>query len=298
MKQPDWSQIFAEKIISTHHEGGGKTNDVWQIKTEQGIYIVKIPRISPHPKKGFAYGLYTLFRLDEYRDVIYQCELAEFIDHHSPLAVPRVVRIDTSREKIPKPYVIHEQISGEPVNFKQGLDTRQLVKDLGDHLGSLDQANFAYWGNFQGDPKLAWKDWPHQFIQAMKKMAARRFPGDDAITYAIREAEERTHYIADPDRGSLIMLDLKGGQFLQQDGRLKALVDIGSHVIGPRELGWVTLEYVIRPEDADALMSGYTRHLSVPEIGTVRQIYRLLEFLMFTEVGSFSDWMNQPEIFN
>jgi hypothetical protein len=114
---------------------------------------------------------------------------------------------------------------------------------------------------------------------------------------AISEAQEKINQMPILPSFCLIMLDLHGEQFLVEEGRLKALVDIESHVIGPRELAWVSLEYAMKPEDASEFLAGYEKHLPAPRLGEVRETYRLLTFLMFTEVGSFSSWMEQPAIF-
>jgi Ser/Thr protein kinase RdoA (MazF antagonist) len=235
--------------------------------------------------------------LDVYRDIKHQESLAEFIASNSPLAIPRIVRIDTSRELIPKPYVIYERLHGKPADFQENGDTSQLLHDLGDHLGRMDLASFDYWGCYPEAPRLEQKEWPSRLVMTLKKMAEHRYPGNDEVQNAVLGAEEKIGQLPVPSCFTLVMLDLHGEQFLTQDGKLKALVDIESHVIGPRELAWIALEQAMKPEDAPAFITGYQQHLPAPRLGDVRQIYRLLNFLTFTQVGSFSDWMAQPAFF-
>jgi len=297
-RQPDWKKIFDDRILFSKREGGGKTNVVWHVRTEQGDYIVKITRTSPHPKTGFWFGMEALFGLDVYRDMKHHQELADFISRHSPLSVPRIVRIDTSRELCPRPYVIYERLSGEPADFKEGPDTKQVMMDLGDHLGSMDKESFPYWGSYPESPRRDPKEWPSRLVQALWKISEARYPGNAEMQTAVEEAEEKINRLPIPSAFQMIMLDLHGEQFLTEDGRLKALVDIESHVIGPRELAWVALEYAMKPEDAPAFLEGYQQHLPAPRIGDVREIYRLLNFLMFTEVGSYESWMEQAAFFD
>jgi Ser/Thr protein kinase RdoA (MazF antagonist) len=296
-KRPNWDEIFNEPVLFSKREGGGKSNEVWHVRTAQGDYIVKITRSSSHPKKGFWFGMEALFGLDVYRNIKNQQSLVDFIGNHSPLVVPRIVRIDTSRELYPKPYVIYERLSGEPADFKEGPATKQLIRDLGDHLGSMDQESFNYWGSYPESPRMEPAEWPTRLIQVLRKQGELRFPGNAEMQRAIREAEEKINGMPVVSSFYMIMLDLHGEQFLAEDGRLKALVDIESHAIGPRELAWVSLEYAMKPEDASDFLAGYEKHLPAPKLGEIREIYRLLNFLIFTEVGSFSSWMDQPAIF-
>jgi Ser/Thr protein kinase RdoA (MazF antagonist) len=298
MKHPNWNKIFDEPVLFSKREGGGKTNDVWHVRTNRGDFIVKLTRTSPHPKKGFWFGLDVLFGLDIYRDLKHQKELAEFIADHSPLTVPRIERIDTSRELYPKPFVIYEYLPGKPANFQEGPDTKQLLYELGNHLGSMDQASFDYWGCFPESPRLEPKEWPSRLMLALRKIAEHRYPGNTDMQNAVKEAEEKIGQLPLPACFTMIMLDLHGEQFLTQDGKLKALVDIESHVIGPRELAWISLEYAMKPEDAGSFIDGYEQHLPAPKLAEVRQIYRLLNFLMYTQVGSFRGWMDQPAVFD
>jgi hypothetical protein len=96
-------------------------------------------------------------------------------------------------------------------------------------------------GNIKGVPRLDFKEWPERLVQAMRKLADHRFPGNAAIAAA--------------------------------------------------------LEYAVRAEDAPAQVEGYQRHLPAPKIGEVREIYRLLDYLLFTQVSRFEKWMAQPAVF-
>jgi len=297
VKPPDWDKIFEEPVRSTKRLGGGNTNDVWHVKTNQGEYIVKIPRISPHLKESFWYGLNSLFGLDVYRDMKHHRDLTEYISNYSSITVPRVIRVDSSENLYPRPYIINEYIPGKPADLCNGPATKKLLRKLGEYQGSLDQAGFDYWGSFPESPCREPQEWPSRLIDAMRKIVGYRFPQYAEVQQALEEAEKKIDQMPVPTIFTLVMLDLRGGQLLTQNGELKALVDIESYVVGPRELVWVSLEYAIKPDDASAFVEGYEEHLPAPRIAEVREIYRLLCYLLATDAGSYSDWKGQPAIF-
>ena len=297
MEPPDWKVIFEEPVLSAEEKGGGETNSVWQVCTERGEFIVKITQVLPHPDKGFWFGLNTLFGLDLQKNIEKYGELARFISDHSPLMVPRVVKVDASGRKLSKPYVVSEKIGGQPADFENGSDPGSLLFSLGDHLGSLDEASFEGWGSFSAKPLLPAEAWPERLAGTIRRLAGIQYPDDAAIQRAVKEAEERIPHLPLPSHFSLMMLDLRGGQFLADDDRLKALVDLESHVIGPRDVAWAALEYAIHPTGAPAFLEGYQRHLPAPEIGEARKVYRLLNYLLNDDPGPFQEWMSRPEIF-
>ncbi|HVN55840.1 MAG TPA: aminoglycoside phosphotransferase family protein [Anaerolineaceae bacterium] len=296
METPDWKGIFEEPVLSAEEKGGGETNSVWQVRTERGEFIVKITQALPHPEKGFWFGLKALFGLDLRENIEKYAELADFIVAHSMLAVPRMMKVDASSQKIDLPFVVSEKVSGEPADFTDEAGHGPLLRDLGDHLGGLDEAPFQGWGSFSAAALQEPQAWPERLTGTIRRLAGRQYPEDRQVQRAVDEAVERIPRLPLPNRFSLIMLDLHPRQFLAEKGRLKAIVDLESHVIGPPELAWTALEFAMSPKDAPAFLEGYRRHLAPPRLGEVRMVYRLLHFLLNDYPGPFADWMGQPVV--
>jgi hypothetical protein len=76
------------------------------------------------------------------------------------------------------------------------------------------------------------------------------------------------------------MPDLRWDQFLENDGKLSALVDLDAFVFAPRELDFILLEYLLNQQQARVFAQQYQQSHSLPDLSVVRKPYRLLLFLM------------------
>ena len=76
------------------------------------------------------------------------------------------------------------------------------------------------------------------------------------------------------------------------------IVDLEVHVIAPRELDFVALEHVLTEAQADALARGYSGISALPELSSVRPLYRMLCYLLeIQDFESISDWLRRPALF-
>jgi hypothetical protein len=96
-----------------------------------------------------------------------------------------------------------------------------------------------------------------------------------------------------------IMPDLRWDQFLSQQNKLTALVDLDAIVLGPRELELVLLEYLLDEKQAALFKLYYQRQHSFPDLSKVRDTYRLLLFLM-NVLGekNIATWLQQKVLFS
>ena len=296
----DWEKVLPGRTIrSAEHLDGGNANDTWQLYTEAGKYVVKISRATPDHQRLFWNGLYTVFGLDVLKSIPYRKELAEFIDRHSQLKVPQIIRTDSSGQVIPKPYVVTEFLGGEPTDLEKHQDREAVVFRLGEHLGRLHEAKMDTWGCFPQKPHYPKEQWKSRLPALLRRLTEERDGDQEVILSRVEEASRQINELADPAYFSLILPDLKPSQFKQKDGRLYALVDIESHVVGPRELDWIALEYSLTERDVRPFTAGYEKHSAAPSLAEVRQPYRLLYYLI--NVLGWEDlnaWMNQPAIFD
>lgn len=298
---PDWSDVFPEKVLSARQINVGyeNANEIWDVRTERGPYIVKIPRaVAGRPKHPFWYGLFRLFGLHVYVDIESLKPLADFIHANTPLRVPYVRRVDTSGEKIAKPYTIVERVRGEEATL-DGPHAEAIARGIGAHLGSLHRTRFDYWGVFEGDPKLAHEEWPARLADALGDLAARDVPDRAKVRARLPAMQRTARDLPVPDGFTLVFPDLRPSQFLQQEGRLVALVDIDSIVIGPRELDLVAAEYMLTAPLVAPFVEGYTKFLPLPRLAEVRELYRTLWFLVWVLGENDHDrWMQHDAWFD
>ena len=290
----DWNEVFPEKVLSARQLNVGyeNANEIWDVRTERGPYIVKIPRaVAGRPKHPFWYGLFKLFGLHVYVDIESLKPLADFIHERTPLRVPYVRRVDTTGEKIAKPYTIVERVRGEEAELT-GVHAADIARGIGGHLGSLHQARFDYWGVFEGDPKLAHEEWPGRMADALGELAQRDIPDRAKVRARLPAMQRAAQALPVPEAFTLIFPDLRASQFLQRDGKLVALVDIDSIVIGPRELDLIAAEYMLPRELVTPFVEGYTKFLPLPKLAEVRELYRTLWFLVWVlGEDDYDKWM-------
>ena len=77
-----------------------------------------------------------------------------------------------------------------------------------------------------------------------------------------------------------IMPDLRWDQFLQQNDRLSALVDLDAFVFGPKGIELVLLEYLLSEQQAEIFNRHYQQYAHIPDLTPFRISYRILLFLM------------------
>ena len=298
MKIQNWKGIVNEDVLDVQKMDGGFANDVWQVRTVQGEYVVKVIREPPSPDRPFWDGLQFLFGMNVFSHIEQRREMGDFIRKHTFLKVPDVHRIDTSRKLIDAPYVVIDRMPGDPLDLQQcDCDTSHLAEALGRHLGSLHSVSFAYWGTYPSGPRYAPADWPARCAETLRYLAERYFQDEPAVQRDLPGFVQQAAGLPGPERLALVLPDLRPDQFLQVDHELTALVDVEAHVIGPSELDLILMEYVLKPEDASAFKSGYQAYLTLPDLKALRPLYRYLYFLI-TALGwkDYQAWMEHPAI--
>ena len=95
-----------------------------------------------------------------------------------------------------------------------------------------------------------------------------------------------------------VMLDLRWDQFLIEDAKLKALVDLDAFVLAPSELELVLLELLFNEEQSALFAEEYQHFHSLPDLSMVRTAYRALLFLMHV-LGETNceKWLAKPAHF-
>jgi Ser/Thr protein kinase RdoA (MazF antagonist) len=297
----DWQSLFKEPVRNVEHLSDGYANDSWMVQTAKRSYVVKITRTEPSPVRPFWDGLYTLFGLNVHTHIEHRRTLARFIRKHSQLKVPAVTHVDDSNSSFPHPFVIYNKLPGETAGFNPSsspFDTGTLARDLGEHLGKIHRASFQFWGTYPSPPRFKLADWPGLLSQALQKLAPHWFMDQKEVMADLVNCIEQARALPAPDSASLVLPDLRGSQFLVENGHLSAIVDIESHVLGSRELDFIALEYLLAPQDIPAFIEGYTPYLSIPNLTSVRQVYRYL-YWVIAALGEtdYPKWMNQRALF-
>lgn len=263
------------------------SHQLWFCDTVDGPMVLKLCDHANIQQSNFWLGLNGLFDIKFPFSLGNIAEVYQRISKWSCLDIPPLVAAEKST------FVLTKWLSGDEVNAsKLSLDT---IKSLASHLGHLHQQQLPQWGSLQ-QPEFTAKDWPLRLRTALQQLAHQQADLIDkaVLQQALNQTEQLTENLFVP-----IMPDLRWDQFLMQQGKLSALVDLDAIVYGPKTLEFVLLEYLLDSEQAEVFATEYQTYQSLPDLKVVRLPYRLLLFLM-NVLGEtdLSSWLNHPQRFH
>ncbi|WP_024850174.1 aminoglycoside phosphotransferase/kinase family protein [Hydrogenovibrio kuenenii] len=174
--------------------------------------------------------------------------------------------------------------------------TPEMVQDLAKHMACLHLSESDHFGTIDEPIAPCLHDWPSH----LKRVMGKHMENSPEIPQYTRQrilAQIESQF--QTNEFCLIMPDLRWDQFLEKDNKLFALTDLDAIVYGPKELDWVLLEYLLSPTQAEMFLQEYTQFLAVPDLTEVRDVYRVLLYMM-NVLGEtdFEAWMKQPKLFN
>ncbi|MDO8827126.1 phosphotransferase [Methylophaga sp.] len=263
------------------------SHQLWFCDTVDGPMVLKLCDHANIQQSNFWRGMNSLFVIDFPASLANITTVYQQISTLSSLDIPPLVATEKSA------FLLTKWLSGDEVNASMlNLET---IKSLASHLGRLHQQQLPQWGSLQ-QPEFTAKDWPFRLKTTLQQLAHQQA---DLIDQAVlQQALSQTEQIAE-NLFVPIMPDLRWDQFLMQQGKLSALVDLDAIVYGPKTLEFVLLEYLLDSEQAEVFAAEYQSYQSIPDLTAVRLPYRLLLFLM-NVLGEtdLSSWLNHPQRFH
>lgn len=260
---------------STHH--------LWQCDSDEGLLLLKVCNQTSIEKSTFWHGMNLLFNADFPASLGSIGQTYQQLDAMTPLTVPTCITSQAMR------FILCHWLEGD--NIEPEKVTENLIIDLADHLGQLHQHSQKNWGPFHQPKRLA-TEWPlrlHHTIATLAKNHRSEVP-TACLDKALQQATSCQVKQFVP-----VMPDLRWDQFLQQGGRLSALLDVDAVVYGPREIDFVLLEYLLNAQQAQLFSKYYRRYQPLPDMSAQRHSYRVLLFLM-NVLGEqdLNKWLAQP----
>jgi hypothetical protein len=292
----DLQVLFDEPIVrTTYLDPGysGHASDVWLVETEREKAIVRAFRWDG-PGGPFWGGLHHLFALDP-REVFALEPLNRRITQLSPVPAPLVLRkqVVDGRQTV----VVQHMPGTVVTSFRKQPAT--LLEDLGRSLASLHAHHFDWYGNPTGQARYPLSSFPRRLAETMRMLVETIYMDEPAIVAALDPMYAAALHMAPPEAAVLVMPDLDASQFLWDGGRLTAVVDTEAYVVGPRELDFIALEYVLDGEGAAAFMRAYSELLPLPPLETVRPLLRyFLRLLEVQDPVDLDTWMAWPRCFD
>lgn len=262
------------------------THLLWHCDTSDGDMMLKVcqqPRIE---RSGCWQLINNLFGRYLPRDLAHINDIQDKIEEQGLIQLPALISWGGQSEAFPA-YVLTRFVDGVMLETSHLND--HTIAQLAAHIASLHQDEYTTWGELS-QPQREAKTWSEAVRQTLLNQAEFNSISSSWLNLALAELEQIEHTTFAP-----IMLDNRWDQYLFEDNRIKALVDIDAFVAGPRELELVLLEYQLDSRQAALFANVYSESLPMPDLSMVRLSYRLLLFLMNALGESDLDiWMQSP----
>jgi hypothetical protein len=196
-----------------------------------------------------------------------------------------------------KEYLVVEKMRGKALESFTG-QPEELLYQFGIWLAKVHRSRANFFGNI-AKTSTEHKDRFHsRLAETIKMMAEREYPEDSKIRKVSGNILEELKSLPVPDWFCPIMPDMSSSQFLADEGRISAIVDIEAYVVGPRILDFIALEYVLDKEASRPFLEGYCSMLDVPPLSGYRKVYRYFYLLLGIQgTVDLDEWMAQPELF-
>lgn len=275
----------------------GHASDVWHVvchvATAQEEVVVRAVRQQGELDGPFWQGCSFLFGLDP-RNIFDLEPINALLARVCPIPIPQVLRKGIVDER---PYVIVEYMPGFPLDNFSSLPEAAL-EEFGRTLAHIHSHRFDYFGHATGRVCSSLTTFHTRLVETITMLVEWFYQDDSQIKAALPSFCEDALRLPPLENGTLIMVDMDPTQFLTDGEHLTALVDTEAYAVGPRELDFIALEYVLAPREAAALARGYSAILPVPNLSVVRPVYRYLYRLIEIQGREpLEMWMNWPPLF-
>ncbi|SDX03635.1 phosphotransferase [Paenibacillus sp. CF384] len=289
-------QLFDEPIeqITVLDPGySGHASDVWLVKTAAGEQVVRVSRMKEAPTHEFWWGCHDLFGIDP-RHMRHFIANAAMLRTIVDIPAPRVHKhqIIEGGE-----YLVVEKMNGSPSQkFTEQSDA--LLHQLGVWLARVHAQRYDYFGNLAGTQRVPQPNFHVRLASTMRQLIEIDYANDIKIKAQLNAMLHALDVLPVPQHFCPIFIDLDSSQFLCEDGVLSAVVDVEAYAVGPRELDFVGLEYVLDERSAAAFLKGYSSILAPPDITDYRTVYRYFYRLLGVQGSVDLDlWLKQPSLF-
>ena len=278
------------------------SSDVWEIQSVcfEGDsklidYVIKSHQVSH--SSAFWQGMELLYKRSiccSYRDaqITYQ-----FIRNLTELNIPQVSDVLVGPSHCA---LVLNKIDGQSIKQQQISDS--LVQELAHFLAEMHSFRAdkvgAIVAEHENNPGYDLKSWPQKVLSAIQSLLSDELAQTPCVKEVLKNPIDFTL-----ERIVPLMMDLRWDQFSQIEGRLVGVFDLDAFVFAPIELDFVILEYLLTTPQLTIFKKAYEeagrKDLRVPSISKVRNVYRVLFFLI-NALGEedIERWMSQPCFFN
>lgn len=250
---------------------------IYLVKNQSTELVIKLIRLESINKSAFWEVMTDLFNASLLTQFEKFEEIYSSIKKISPITTPELIQ----KLSIPEKKIFASQatyLQGKELNASDLNKT--MITQLARHLSSCHQKT---------PPPPNWQ----KTLKTTLKKQLKKHP--EINSKILEQIDGRFN------KGSfgLIMPDLRWDQFLSNGKQITALIDLDALVMGPIELDWVILEYLLSAQQAEWFIAEYAKFTPPPsKIEEVREVYRTLLFTMnILGETSIKKWFKQPHLF-
>ena len=266
------------------------THQLWHCDTVDGEMMLKVCNADNVKNSSFWQGMKSLFDVDLTQSLGQFNQVYQQLSQLSSLVVPEFIAADCASKPSSPAFILTQFELGTMVDSKQV--NNDMIMSLAEHISQCHQCENTQWGELYNAKKSA-DEWGYKLHSTLMLLAkSQNIPSE-----ILGDIGNQTKLISS-EKFVPVMIDLRWDQFLQQDDKLTALVDLDAFVYAPKELEFVLLEYLLNEQQATEFKQYYQQKQQIPDLSAVRAPYRLLFFLM--NVLGETDvylWMNTAKKF-
>lgn len=243
------------------------SHQIWFCETDAGSLVLKVANKPVVRCSSFWRGINRLFALNFPASLADTAGVQQFLSQHSPLMIPECLSANSG-------FVVCRRLAGQTLTAKAA--NPDVIRQLARHIATLHQQTADQWGTLL-KPKFSADQWSSRLRLTLSYLAANSEMAIPPVLLgnALKQAAD-----IQPDSFVPVMVDLRWDQFLIDDDKLTALVDLDAFVLAPRELELVLLELLLNAPQAEIFGREYQRFQPLPDLANVRTAYRALLFLM------------------
>ena len=153
-------------------------------------------------------------------------------------------------------YVSVEKLTGSTLQSFVG-QSDSILFSLGKGLAEIHSFQAEFIGNPSGTFQVPLEEFKSHILKVSKELVNRFYSDNTSIRNAFPTFEQQLSSLPVPKEATLVLIDMDPTQFLSDGATITGLVDTEAYAVAPRELDFISLEYVFTEKEAHAFKQGY-----------------------------------------
>lgn len=262
------------------------THQAWSCCYAEFNCVLKVCSVEDLQDSPFWKAMHSLFAFDFVENIGRYTAVYQKINEMTFLDVPRIIAAASGSHK-QSGFLLTEFVSGEVIESAQ-VDV-DYIEQLARHVAALHQQTEDFFGPLFA-PQLSLDLWGSTLSETLTVLGGAQNIDSvilDKVLMQVSSIRVEAFYP--------IMPDLRWDQFLVTGSGELSLIDLDAMVWGPRELELVLIEYLLDQSQLNIFKAVYTQSHLMPDLDSVRDIYRLLLFIMnVLGQADLERWMGHP----